>query len=231
MNLVLSNEHGGNRIPARYRALFKGAETILDSHRGWDPGSLQFAKQLAQCTRAPLAYCETSRLIVDLNRPLTHRKLFSEWTRPLPDEERQTLIRRWWQPHHAQVVENIEAGGRGPSLHLSLHSFVPVWEGEARKVDVGFLYDPSRQLEREFAGLWIEQIRQRAPALRVRRNQPYRGIDPGLIPVLRSRFSARSYVGIELEISQAFPLGPAAPWRKLRCDLIETFEVVLKEFD
>jgi len=31
--LLITCEHGGNRIPARYRPLFRGAGKLLDSHQ------------------------------------------------------------------------------------------------------------------------------------------------------------------------------------------------------
>ena len=44
--LLLTCEHGGNRIPPEYRALFRGATAALASHRGWDPGALALARRL-----------------------------------------------------------------------------------------------------------------------------------------------------------------------------------------
>src|ERR1700739_839489 len=37
---IITCEHGGNRIPVPYRRLFRGQRALLDSHRGYDPGSL-----------------------------------------------------------------------------------------------------------------------------------------------------------------------------------------------
>ncbi|PTM08135.1 MAG: N-formylglutamate amidohydrolase, partial [Bacteroidetes bacterium] len=39
MKLVLTCEHGGNQIPKQYQALFPD-KTVLQSHRGFDLGSL-----------------------------------------------------------------------------------------------------------------------------------------------------------------------------------------------
>jgi len=39
--LVLTCEHGGNRVPAAYRALFEGAEALLATHAGYDIGALK----------------------------------------------------------------------------------------------------------------------------------------------------------------------------------------------
>jgi hypothetical protein len=37
--LLVSCEHGGNRVPARYVALFEGAADVLATHRGYDLGA------------------------------------------------------------------------------------------------------------------------------------------------------------------------------------------------
>ena len=48
---LITCEHGGNRIPAPYRRLFRGQRALLDSHRGYDPGALVMAKALASGLR------------------------------------------------------------------------------------------------------------------------------------------------------------------------------------
>jgi predicted N-formylglutamate amidohydrolase len=44
---IITCEHGGNRVPAPYRPLFRGQQALLDSHRGYDPGSLVMARARA----------------------------------------------------------------------------------------------------------------------------------------------------------------------------------------
>ena len=56
------------------------------------------------------------------------------------------------------------------------------------------------------------------PGLRVRKNQPYRGVSDGLTKVLRGRFPDPGYAGLELEVSQRFlhePPGIAALGRAI----------------
>ena len=45
--LLVTCEHGGNRVPKEYRRLFAGWEPVLASHRGYDPGALTLARELA----------------------------------------------------------------------------------------------------------------------------------------------------------------------------------------
>jgi predicted N-formylglutamate amidohydrolase len=42
----------------------------------------------------------------------------------------------------------IEASKK-PVLHLSIHSFTPIWSGVERKVDIGILFDPDNKSEAE----------------------------------------------------------------------------------
>src|SRR5690606_9080611 len=81
--LVLSCEHGGNRVPPRYKDRFKDAEKLLESHRGYDLGALAVARRMAAALGAPLFYSRVSRLVVDLNRSQHHPRLFSEFLRDL----------------------------------------------------------------------------------------------------------------------------------------------------
>jgi predicted N-formylglutamate amidohydrolase len=76
-NFIITCEHGGNRIPAPYRRLFREQRALLDSHRGYDPGSPVMAKALARAYRAPLVASTVSRLLIDLNRSISHPQLFS----------------------------------------------------------------------------------------------------------------------------------------------------------
>ena len=47
------------------------------------------------------------------------------------------------------------------------------------------------------------KIRAKAPDLRVRRNYPYVGYADGLTTYLRTRFAAKLYAGLEIEINQS----------------------------
>jgi predicted N-formylglutamate amidohydrolase len=96
-------------------------------------------------------------------------------------------------------------------VHLAVHSFTPVWDGVPRPVDIGLLYDPGRASERALAQALERALRARLPALRVRRNQPYRGVSDGLPTALRRTRSPAAYAGLELEVSQAL-VADAGAW-------------------
>jgi len=138
---IITCEHGGNRIPAPYRQLFRGQRALLDSHRGYDPGSLVMAKALASACRAPLVVSTVSRLLVDLNRSIGHRQLFSGITRCAPAEVRAEIVERHYRPYRVQVESVVgQAVSRGDRvIHISSHSFTPELDGRVRGADVGLL--------------------------------------------------------------------------------------------
>ncbi len=226
--LILTCEHAGAQVPARYRACFIGARAQADlaSHRGCDLGAGWLAERLAQRLGAPLFRARVTRLVVDLNRSLHHRRLLSEYTAGLPADERAHILAHYYHPYRERVGAAVAAGagaatevteaGSAPGLvHLSIHSFTPALEGAVRAVDVGLLYDPARASERELCRRWQAALQTAAPGLRVRRNQPYRGVADGFTTALRKRFSADRYAGVELEVNQALVAAPSPRRRAL----------------
>jgi predicted N-formylglutamate amidohydrolase len=167
-------------------------------------GIAPVARQVARILDAPLLACRTSRLLIEPNRSLHHHNLFSEFSRDLPAEDKAWLIEHIWKPHRDAVTESVAKGirRRGRVLHVALHSFTPVLDGQTRTADIGLLYDPKRPAERRSA-LALRRVLQEATGLRVRRNYPYRGDADGLTTALRRVFEADDYVGLEIELNQA----------------------------
>src|SRR5580658_1669534 len=91
--IVITCEHGGNRIPVPYRDLFHGQKQKLESHRGYDPGALVMGRALAAAFAAPLVVSTVSRLLVDLNRSVGHPRLHCEAVRKSPAEVRQQILK------------------------------------------------------------------------------------------------------------------------------------------
>lgn len=204
--MIVTCEHAGNDIPSEYEALFGDQKDILESHRGWDPGALEIATVISSFYRVPFYYTTISRLVVEANRSLTNSALFSEFTNHLPSATKAEISEKYWQPYRQRVEQSIrteiEAGNR--VLHLSIHTFTPVWNGVTREVELGILYDPDRKTELGWAHSFSSRVSVLEPALVVRHNEPYLGTDDGFTTYLRTRFSSENYLGIELEINQKF---------------------------
>jgi len=221
---IITCEHGGNRIPAPYRRLFREQRALLDSHRGYDPGSLVMAKALARAFAAPLVASTVSRLLIDLNRSIGHPQLFSAVTRAAPAQTRAQIVEQHYRPHRMHVERLIgQAVARGQRvIHISSHSFTAELDGAVRGADVGLLYHPGRRGEAELCARWKETLAAFAPELRVRRNYPYAGTGDGLTSDLRLRFAPCDYVGIELEVNQGIVFAAGRRWIALRRMLIDS---------
>jgi predicted N-formylglutamate amidohydrolase len=223
--VLVSCEHGGNRVPAKYAPLFKGAAAVLATHRGYDLGARDVARSFGRTLGVDPFVATTTRLVVDLNRSPGNRDVFSAYTRSLSAEQRAAALAAHYWPYR-QAVEDAVAGAveaHEAVLHVSTHSFTPVLRGEVRNCDVGFLYDPARRGEVRFVEAWYAALRDAAPSLVLRRNYPYRGVSDALVTHLRRRYGARGYVGMELEINQKH-VGTRG-WRALVAVLAATVAV------
>src|SRR6201998_190536 len=221
---IITCEHGGNRVPAPYRRLFRGQTALLGSHRGYDPGSLILAKALASAFGAPLVASTTSRRLIYLNPSIGHPQLFSAVTRAAPAQTRAQIVEQHYRPYRRQVERLVrQAVARGHRvIHISSHSFTAELDGRVRGADVGLLYHPGRRGEAEVCARWKATLVALAPELRVRRNYPYAGKGDGLTSHLRVRFAQSDYVGIELEVNQSIILAAGRRWTELRRMLIDS---------
>jgi predicted N-formylglutamate amidohydrolase len=229
--LIVTCEHGGNRVPAAYAGLFRAHRRILDSHRGYDPGSLELARACARRLKAPLHFATVTRLLVELNRSKGHRALFSAITKSLPRAERDVLLRDYYFPYRQRIEADLAraiADGRR-AVHFSIHTFTPKLDGKARRADVGLLYDPRRPGEAIVCKSIRQSLRLQRSDLLVRMNYPYEGKADGFTTALRTKWPADSYVGIEIEVNQKWPLGDRRTWRRLVSDLSTSIESAVGE--
>ena len=221
---LVSCEHGGNRVPKLYRSLFSGAGALLQSHRGYDIGALAFARKLAAALGVPLHVNGVTRLLVDANRSLSSRTLFSEFSRNLPAFRRESILATYYHPYRrvidAEVSAAIASGAR--VIHLSVHSFTPVFAGAVRRADIGLLYDPRRRAELVLCRQWQQRLQREGAGLRVLCNDPYRGTSDSVVTALRRLHDEKSYLGIEIEINQKYPQGDQISWRRLQSLLVDT---------
>jgi len=167
-----------------------------------------------------------TRLLIDLNRNLASRNLFSTVTSALNRREKENIIERYYEPFRKTVCQQITGAiGNGKIvLHLSVHTFTPVFKGVSRHTDVGILYDPGSPLEKHLARRMGDSLANHQPDLLIRYNYPYRGIADGHATFLRKKLPMNRYAGIELEINQKYPLGAAGFWRKMKKDLTEAIQ-------
>ena len=224
--LLISCEHGGNRVPPDYDSLFLGQDELLESHRGYDPGALHLARMLARELKVPLAKAETTRLLIDLNRSLQSDTLFSEIVAGLDKGEKQHIIEQHYLPYRAFVTEKVRdfiACG-AQVVHLSVHTFTPSLHGILRNAHLGLLYDPACPEEKKFCRNWQDLLKQQLPGRKIRCNYPYRGTADGLVRTLRACFKPQDYLGLELEVNQALLEGRKGFSQSLQDGLLRTLQ-------
>jgi predicted N-formylglutamate amidohydrolase len=128
----------------------------------------------------------------------------------LPGAEQQKWLKKFYHPYRKSILKwiNKEFSKNRSVMHISIHSFTPVWKGRLRPTEIGILFDPNAKAEAKFARAWQRNLKKQSNLV-IHANRPYRGIGDGQTSELRSRFkSSSSYCGIEIEINQKFLSGP-----------------------
>ncbi|QYX58618.1 N-formylglutamate amidohydrolase [Roseovarius sp. SCSIO 43702] len=172
--VLLICEHGGQEIPRALGDLGLCPGDI-DKHVGWDIGAAGVARRLADALGAPLVIQPYSRLVIDCNRPPEAPDAMPEMSdgvavpgnRSLDAAARSARETEIFRPFHAEVERLFEAAPRKAAF--AIHSFTPVWAGEARAWDVGFLFRHDSTTSPALA----EALRALAPDLTIGLNEPY----------------------------------------------------------
>lgn len=212
--VVLICEHASCEIPAAYDGLGLDA-AARRAHIAWDIGALDVARALAQALDAPLIAGGASRLLYDCNRPLdapdaipARSEIYDiPGNTGLSADARQARHAAIHDPFHAAVAEVIDAKlatGPPPAI-VTIHSFTPVYRGEKRTLDLGFLFHGSTNALAE-AALRAEQAAGRYVA---RLNEPYDASD-GVTYSLEKHGVARGLAALMIEIRNDLIATPAS---------------------
>jgi len=202
--LVLSCEHYTNQIPEKYNDFFLNATEVLQTHEAFDIYAAEIYKEIADRFDF-FIHGVCSRLLIDFNRSLSNKNLFSLYSRNMTPEYKKDILETLYLPYRNKTMDVIEGYLiKGFNvLHVSLHTFTPFWKNQYRNCDIGILYDPSVGREKKWANFLSEHIRMNLPGFKIRKNYPYKGISDGHATNLRKRFENQTYSGIELEFNQA----------------------------
>ena len=174
---LITCDHAGNRFPERLGDLGVSASE-RQRHIAWDIGALGVARRLAHALDAPLIYQPYSRLVIDANRdparadsiPLRSEATDVPGNKGLTHQARELRRVEIFEPYHAAIRAELDArAARGvDTLYVSVHSFTPVYLGDARRWQAGVLW----RSDRAFAELLLEGLR-RETGLEIGDNQPY----------------------------------------------------------
>ncbi len=214
VKFILTCEHGGAEIPEEYTYVFAKDAGVLKTHRGYDIGAFEMF-ELMRAVKADSSYFSTtSRLLVELNRSLKHKALFSEFTKPLQKIVRKHILAKYYTPYrntvYAKIYKWISKGYR--VIHISVHTFTPIMNDKERAVDIGLLFDPKKKSEKDFCMEWKKEMKLLDDSFKVKFNEPYLGKSDGFTTFLRKEFDSACYSGIELEVNHKFFVDNANQW-------------------
>lgn len=204
--LLITSEHNGNIIPTEYNNIFTGHQQKLNTHRGFDIGANGLATELKSTDYAQIQFFsnQVTRLLVDVNRSLWRRTLFSEITKPLKASEKESILDKYYYTYRKPIYDCVksEIKNNNNILHIAVHTFTPVLNGLERKADIGFLYNPERKNEKSFSKLWKKNCNNLIVGWNIRFNYPFKGKPDGLTAHFRKLYSDDRYLGIEFEVNQ-----------------------------
>lgn len=204
-DIVLICEHASNHMPAEYAGLGLDA-TDLIRHIAWDIGVAAVTRALAARLDSPAFLGTYSRLLIDLNRPPGVPSSIPERSEGtdifgnsgLTEAERKRRCDLIFAPFHNRIAEHLSARERlgRKSRIVAIHSFTPIFFGEARPWHAGVLYDGSRAFgEAAVSGLRHDRT------LNVGHNVPYAISRDGDYAVL-VHGQDRGYPAILIEVRQ-----------------------------
>jgi predicted N-formylglutamate amidohydrolase len=198
-------DHASNLIP---RSL--GTLGVSDSERArhiaWDIGAAGVARLLAERLGTLAILQNYSRLVIDCNRPPhveSSIPTVSERTEipgnlGLTEAERGRRIEAIFRPYHDRIARELDRRREAklPTALVAVHSFTPVYLGEARPWHAGLLYNRDDRLARPLIALLRKE-----GGLVVGDNEPYSVSDESdyTIPVHAER---RGLPYAEVEIRQ-----------------------------
>jgi predicted N-formylglutamate amidohydrolase len=198
---LLTADHAGNVIPKALGDLGLG-EADLRRHIAWDIGIAGVTAGLADRLDAVAIFQTYSRLVVDCNRqphvpsafPVVSEATVVPGNAGLTDAAKLSRQVEIFDPYHSEIRRLIAARGTVRPVYVAMHSFTPVYLGEARPMEVAVLYHRAPRLSRALADLL------RADGdLTVAENEPYRVSDESDYGVpVHAEQGGLDYVEIEI---------------------------------
>ncbi|HEX3938034.1 MAG TPA: N-formylglutamate amidohydrolase [Xanthobacteraceae bacterium] len=147
---LLVADHAGNFI-ARALGRLGLAEAELQRHIAWDIGVAGLGRLLADALDATLIRQNYSRLVIDCNRPLQAASSIPELSESteipgnvgLIEASKAARATEIFRPYHDRIEAELDdrRGSDRATALISLHSFTPVYKGEARPWHAAVLHN------------------------------------------------------------------------------------------
>jgi hypothetical protein len=199
---LFSCEHATCAVPEAYRELFRGAEDVVQSGEGWEPGSLNLAQAFSMKFRTPLVHGDVTRLLIDLEKDGDGR--WSRFSMKLPEATRSKVADRHERPFRTQLRQRIAEDLRRHAVVL--HVMVRT----SAETDGRILLETGKAapLAEDVASAWRDQMR----AVELDVLHRHQAIPSALQEFLMAEFAGGSYAQIRLTVSQSYFLD-GRPWR------------------
>lgn len=219
--LLFSCENATCAVPEPYRELFRGAEDLVNSPFGWEPGALNLAQGFAMKFRTPLVHGDVTRLLIDFEQDGDAR--WSEYSSQLPEATRAKLADRHERPYRQSLKQRIEEDLRRHKavLHVMIHTDPTTDAIVMLETPVG------ADLAAKLARGWRTQLV--AADLDVR--QVSGGGATPLSTLLTTTFPVEQYAQVRLSVSQSFFLtGKPWRWETLKKHLLDSLTRTAEDF-
>jgi hypothetical protein len=216
--LLFSCENATCAVPEAYREIFRGAEEVLTSTAGWEPGALNLAQGFAMHFRTPLVHGDATRLLIDLEQDGDQR--WSRYAMSLPEATRQRIVERHELPYRTQLQQRITEDLRRHAavLHVLVHT------AAATPGRVLLETAADAALAETIAAAWHGHLRPGELDVRHQRNAATNALGQSLA----RNFPAAQYAQIRLVVAQSFFLdGQPWRWEPMKRLLLESLAQVL----
>lgn len=179
-------------VPEAYRDLFNGAEELVSSAEGWEPGALNLAQGLAMKFRTPLIHGEVTRLLIDLEQDGETR--WSNISKKLPEATRDKIVTRLEEKFRnaieARLAEDFKR--HDAVIHLLIHT-APVADG---KILFEYVGSPrAAEIAKAAAGLLPSEVDSSAVPL---------ADETPFVRWLTANFASEKYGFVRLTVSHSF---------------------------
>ena len=200
-------------MPESYRSLFHGAEDLVTSSEGWEPGALNLGQAFAMKFGSPLAHGEVTRLLIDLEK--NGKDQWSEYSQKLSDDSKARLAERRSKAYRLQLHQRIEEFLKRHQsvLHVMVHT-KPGIEG-----DLVMETPPDASLAESYVKSWLGHIEHNELSI----NHHTEAFISPLAQELSCAYSVNQYAQISLKVHEKiFMEGKPWNWMTLKSHLVES---------
>lgn len=185
-------------------------------HLAIDIGAGSLTEYLADRLGVTAVLAQYSRLVVDCNRDLMDPSVFLAYgdgilvpgNNNLRQSAKDARANEIYWPYHAAVEAQVERllDAGSPPAFVSIHSFTPVLNGEARSCEIGILWDKDQGLR----NIFLDDFRE--AGFVVGDNEPYSGKAPADYTI-DNHAESRGLPCVGIEIRQDLINDPAGVMR------------------